>query len=330
MRNRLTSNIAYVKRFRKNLIPARNQVAILLFSENTAMMIKTKIVPVVLASDDSYAPYMYVAIYSMLVNKNAETKYEFYLLVTSAFSANHTSRITELEKKYDCRVRFIDMQNAFHDIKMSTSHLAPPAYFRLLIADRLPQYQKCIYLDTDIIVTQDLSDMYSTDLGDNYLGGVLAPAYNYRYSSIFHSIRLGAPLNKGYINSGVVLFNLEKIRQDNLIPKFMKLAQKRLSSEDQDVLNIACLKKIFHFPLKYNLMTKYWNQWGKIADHNIFFQMDIDEAIKDPVIIHYADIKKPWNDKNIWYADQWWRYAAMTPYYNEFKNHLSCKYKIIV
>lgn len=286
------------------------------------MTIKRTLVPVVLASDDNYAPYMYVTMFSMLVNKNAETKYDFYLLVPSSFSKEHLSLIAELENKYDCIVQFIDMKNAFNGIKTSISHITTPAYYRLLSADLLPQYKKCIYLDCDIIVTQDLSDIYNTDLGDNYVGGVLAPAYLYRYKAIYHSIRLGISSMIGYINSGVVLFNLEKIRQDNLTSRFMELSRKRLQSQDQDVLNVACIKRVHHFPLKYNLMIKYWNEWEKVARLNIFSREVINEAIKNPVIIHYADRRKPWNDKNVWYAQEWWKYAAMTTYYNTFKNNL--------
>ena len=107
---------------------------------------------------------------------------------------------------------------------------------------------KILYLDSDIIVTKDISELYSTDVSDYYLAGV--------EDKLSHKMRDRVNLKDGevYINSGVQLVNLAKFREDNIEPIIFETLRKKDTYTDQDVINDICRSKILQFPLKYNLM----------------------------------------------------------------------------
>lgn len=60
----------------------------------------------------------------------------------------------------------------FEKAQICNTHLSKAAYFRLLIPELIREYDKCIYLDCDIIVHGDLKELYEIELGNNYLAGV--------------------------------------------------------------------------------------------------------------------------------------------------------------
>ena len=284
-------------------------------------MVETTI-PIILSSDNNYAPFMYTTMLSILKNAHKHTFYDFYLMVPSVFSIKNEKNIMLLKKQFNCDIHFIDMKDAFSDLTMQISHITSPTYYRLLAADLLPRkYDKCIYLDVDICVQQDLSPMLNIDMGGNYVAGVIAAAYCIK--SEYNKERLQLSTVSNYINAGVLLMNLKKIREDNLTTKFLELSKKNYSSQDQDVVNVACFGKILVLPVKYNLMTKYkalfdikHKQYGVLE--KIYGKKNIEVALKNPVIIHYADKIKPWNDKNTQYAMIWWSYANTSPYFKQY------------
>ena len=91
-----------------------------------------------------------------------------------------------------------------------------------MLASIVPQYKKMLYLDVDIIVNTDLSELYDVNLEGNYYGGVRHPTY-YLGNWGGHCKLLDIPDLHSYINAGVLLINLEKIREDNLEPILIKM-----------------------------------------------------------------------------------------------------------
>lgn len=271
------------------------------------MKTKKTVIPVILSADNNYAPYMYVTMFSILENAAPGTFYDFFLMVPSAFSAENTTKINSLKNKYKCDIHFLDMKDAFSDLKMQIQHITSPTYYRLLAGDLLPKnYAKCIYLDVDIVVCQDLAELFNINLRDNYVAGVRAAAYFDKAAE--NANRLGLPNIDNYINAGMMIMNLKKIRKDNMTAKFMDLTKNNYSSQDQDVVNVACHGKIKILPLKYNFMTKYIGRFDTISA-NVYPVDEIQEAQKNPTIIHYADKIKPWQQIRTSYDKIWWNYA---------------------
>ena len=268
-------------------------------------------IPIVLSSDEHYAPYLYTSMISILENSNKKTFYEFYILVPANFSKNIEERIQKINDNYKCSINFIYIKNAFKNYIQKIPHITIPTYYRLLIGNLLPrEISKCIYLDTDICVMKDLSELYSIDLNHNYIAGVISPGYY--FSEKRNCKRLKLPTMKNYVNAGVLVMNLEKIRRDKMTQKFINLAKRNYDSQDQDVLNVACFGKIITLPPKYNALVQRLEENHPLL-RNLFTEQEIFEAKKTPYIIHYADKKKPWNSIGLYMETYWWNTVKKIP-----------------
>ena len=285
-------------------------------------------IPILLSSDERYARYLYVTMFSALTNAKINTRYEFYILVSGSFPGRYIEKITELEKAFNCCIHFVDMKDAFSDLTQQIAHISTPTYYRLLAADILPkEYNKCIYLDIDVCVCADLSDLMNTDIKGYYLAGVIAPGYH--FNEKHHCERLGLDSMRNYVNAGVLLMNLEEIRRDNVTQKFVELSKKNYESQDQDVINVACYGKIKLLPLKYNVMSERIRVYGS-ALNELFSEEEIKEAKNNPGIIHYLDKVKPWDACEIFMADFWWKYAVGTGLFHDYRKYLKQWYAAIM
>lgn len=291
-------------------------------------------IPVVLAADENYAMPMSVTIASMLKNAKRTTKYDIYILVPNEFSITSKYLILSLQEiGYGCKITFINMKDSFSRAPIKTKHISKVSYYRLNIASILSRYDKCLYLDVDTVVEEDLSIFFRMSLDNYCLAGVKAAGYYFPPEwADEHKNEIGLPSIDQYINAGVLLMNLAEIRKNKLEDKFMELSEKGFSSEDQDILNVACYGSIKDVFLKYNLMNKYFNKRsGKYYPDNIiskvFSKEEIDEALLNPVIIHFASKHKPWNNTEITFADHWWKYAKYSPFLEKNRLDISNEYK---
>lgn len=284
-------------------------------------------IPIILSSNDKYAPFMYTTMVSILENSGKNTYYDFFLLVTSSFLQKNKIIIMELKNKYICNIQFIHIKNEFTNVHTHISFNKDPHFYRLLAGILLPkEYEKCIYLDVDTCACKDLSELFNIDLKDNYIAGVVAPGHNYLES--IHCKRIHLSSMKEYINSGMLIMNLKKIREDNMTEKFIELLKKKYDDKDQDVLNVACHGKILILPPKYNVLVQ------RIKENDprlkkIYKEKDIFEAKISPHIVHYCLAKKPWKNLGIYMEEYWWNIAKKTPYIhslfkrnNIYKNEL--------
>jgi len=255
---------------------------------------------VVFACDDNYALPFAVVLESLLINRKKGTYYDVYCLVPESFSANNLEKLNTLEEKYeDFTLNFIDLGNKFKNTAMSIEHISYVTYFRLLLPELLISYDKCLYLDVDMIITEDLTELFATDLDGFYLGAVKHPLLFHRTKIKQYSIS-----DNSYFNAGMLLMNLELLRKDNMQSKFIELMKEQFAIQDQDVLNIACNKKVKFLALKYNMMIKTCEFLEQLKSIKVY-ENDFFDAKRAPIIIHYANKEKPWQYNNLKFSQQW-------------------------
>ena len=119
------------------------------------------------------------------------------------------------------------------------------------------------------------------------------------------------------MNAGVLLLNLKAIREEGLEGVFASLLERNFSSQDQDILNLACRGRIKLLPFKYNVMTKY-DVYSSSLHENSYLKdwvsaEEWDEGRSLPTVIHYADRRKPWKDMSSLYAEAWWDVERRLP-----------------
>ena len=131
-----------------------------------------------------------------------------------------------------------DFENWIMNSANKLSSYTPFAFLRLF-ADKVELPDKLIYLDTDIMLNGDINELYNTDISNHELGVVLD-----RYGQVF--------IKANYFNSGVLLMNMKKLKESNMLEKVRNLcSNKKMPFPDQDALNKLCKNKLY-LPRKFN------------------------------------------------------------------------------
>lgn len=190
------------------------------------------------------------------------------------------------------------------------------AYLRLLLHRILPDVDKIIYADIDVLFCGDLLQMWETDMTDCAVAAVKGPVncsdkweWN-RRRSYWHLLE---GIKGGYINSGVLVLNLQEIRRRNLEAEWSRWAKEKLYYQDQDILNITCQGLIRYLPPQYNRIAYLEPQdYDRLVSEGVFTRQECDAAMAQPVILHYAG-DKPWKRYDTNFGGLWWDYVDSQP-----------------
>ena len=179
-------------------------------------------------------------------------------------------------------------------------------FYRLLLPELLESEDRCLYLDGDLVICSDLSDLYETDMQDCYLAGVsdcLCHSQGNRSHVTAHNIPLGH-----YINAGVMMMNLRQMRKDRITDRMMSLGR---ASEypyfDQDIINYSCEGRVKLVDKRFNVFPGDTPETLAVMRRTLpeYAGCFEEEALKKPSIVHFVGPRKPWNDKSIPYIALW-------------------------
>lgn len=262
-----------------------------------------KEIPIFFATDNNYVPFLAVALTSLLDNASKDYFYKIYVLTTSL----RKEYVDELkiicsDALPDCAsIDFVNLKEEM-DKSAGNFHLrdyySKETYCRIFIPRVFEKYDKVIYLDCDIVVTGDISELYNIELGDNLVAAAGEEVMtSYDVFGNYVEKALGVPREK-YFSAGVLLINAKKYREEEIESKFIKLmnAFTFRVTQDEDYLNVLCKDKVKMIDLG----------WNKSA----FKSENFDD--KNLKLIHYKINWKPWHYDNVEYEDFFWKYAQKT------------------
>ncbi len=266
-------------------------------------------IPVVLAADNNYIIPLVVTIKSVLRSAKPNTEYSITILVDESFDEKNFLRIIDADNKSVFSFVNVD-KKLLNQAFINNEGLSVFTYGRLLIPQLLPEIEKCIYLDTDIVVLEDLSSMYKINMEEYYIAGVKDYAIqNLLKNRVWEIENLEIPNERQYVNAGILVLNLKKIREEKIDLLFLDNIGKKWRLEDQDILNKCCYGKITFLELKYNLFYRYYKNVQFFED-GFYSNQELEEAEKNPAIIHYTGSKmKPWKNTRIRASKLWWEVA---------------------
>lgn len=269
------------------------------------------LIPVFFSIDNAYAPFLAVALHSAIENSSPENHYKAIILHQDV-SPENRRRIESLARSH-FEIQFVPMQSGLESItdqmsnRLRCDYFTLTIYFRLFIPVLFPEYDKAIYIDSDVVVPGDLAELYSIDLGDNYIGACpdysikdVPPLVQYTVDAV------GMEAGK-YINSGVLLMNLKQLRKKKMDRHFLNLLNTwhfDCIAPDQDYLNAMCRDKILYLDECWDTMPN--------PQH---------PPLENPKLIHYNLFSKPWCYSSIQYGDYFWKYAQSSGFFPEIRTY---------
>ena len=273
---------------------------------------------VVMASDYNFLKYTAVAIKSIIANHKKEKRINFFLLEEKLMQEIDREKYLSIIGDRGVLHEIPVDAEVYHNLR-TTPGISVATYFRLKMDEILPSsLYKIVYLDSDIIVCDDIEDLFEIDMGDCILCGVedsIAKSYIKKFSQ---------KTNSKHINAGVMLVNLQKLREigfQNILEDYLKSKKYTLMLGDQEILNGIFGEVIGYIPVRWNLHGSMFDPtWRSknVSKNNTFKKGEIEKAIDNPGIIHYTYKRKPWVSGDHPKTDLWHKYASMTPYKKEF------------
>ena len=283
-------------------------------------------VPVVFAADNNYVSQLATTMYSAMTNASKERYYDVVVLQRNIewdrqerLRQFFTSRFPNMSLRF----KNVDREVAGYDLTTSNAHISVETYYRFLIQELLPFYDKVLYLDSDIVINGDIAELYDTGLGDNllaavhdidYLGNLnMADGVRMKYSK--NTLHMKDPY--AYFQAGVLVLNTKAMRARYSIRQWLQYASNPdLIYNDQDVLNMRCEGKVLYLPWEWNVVHNLENRVGRIFSQAPIAMYDAYlKSREHPKIIHYAGFIKPWTDPDCEFGSIYWRYARETPFY---------------
>jgi lipopolysaccharide biosynthesis glycosyltransferase len=222
--------------------------------------------------DDNYAQHLGVTFTSLLMNLSSDTNIHLYVLSTRLNKENK-SKLETIASHFGARIQFIELDGAPYAEFSTSGHLNRETYLRLAVPDVVPSsIQKIILLDSDVVVTGNIAEMWELDLKGHAIGAVSDVGGAFRCKEL--QIPEGV-----YFNAGIYVMNLQKWRDKSIGSKVMDYLvrnKKGLIFHDQDALNAVLYNDWLELSPKWNVQPQMLRDKIERKD------------LPSPAIIHYT------------------------------------------
>lgn len=264
---------------------------------------------IAMTTDQNYILQTRVVIWSILRSASRDTFFKIHILCSPQLAQEDREKVLDLQRKWNnISICFDEIDEKIFKNARTTSYISIATFYRLVISS-IVEDDKCLYLDADIIVNTDLTEIYDTDLEGMYLAGVkdcFIQCNMQEYESYKDVLEISTM--NCYINAGVVLMNLKEIRTHDMEKVFLLCIDKHYKIHDQDILNKCCYGKIKYLDLKYNFFMDYCGR-ADMLSHTSFSSREIEDAGKYDGILHFPGKYKPWKFMKIRGSHWWWKNA---------------------
>ena len=267
---------------------------------------------VLVTLNEGYLKYLNTLLESMIFN-NRNCFFSVYILSSGLEKAS----FSQAEEILGCNgeLILIKAQGMGLENAPTSSRYPKEMYYRIFAARYLPEtLDRILYLDPDIIINGQLSELYNTAL-DGYF--FAAASHNGELMRKLNERRLKMEKGAPYINSGVLLINLELLRKEQNyeeVFEFIELNKHRLLLPDQDIISSLYGGRIYKLDkYKYNMTERLFRYRLLFGRKNKY---TLEYVRSNSVIIHYCGKNKPWKEQ---YS------GKLNVFYNESLERLSKK-----
>lgn len=285
-----------------------------------------KCVPVCFSANNGFLPFVGVMIQSIIDHSNSNDNYDIVVLCSNPDPKLQQKMLSLKGDKPNVSIRFYDFEKHITLPKLFTENIytqtlySPEIYYRLFIPTIMPDYEKVLYFDGDMLALTDVAELYhSTDLQDNLI------ASSRDYAGLCHCYKegddrreyreqiLGLSNVDDYILSGMLVINVPEFNKTFTADALKEIAgMVDWRQHDQDILNVICEGKI----LLVDGAWDYLQDFGYTNYLPAWLKQEYDETAKNVKIAHFAGQRKPWvnNSQN---SDKFWDTCARTPFFED-------------
>jgi len=273
-----------------------------------------------------YLPYTLISMYSLLTAGKGDRNLRILLSVDRDLNRDDLSPLFRMVSCFPgCTLEAIWplSKSSRRFVSDETCALSPDAvqvaYFRLFLPEFFDGEARCLYLDSDLVITRSLAELYDTAMDGMCIAGVTdrlcLEEPQLRRLKDDWGIEAGY-----YINAGVVLMNLEEMRASGGDREALELAyHKPFRYLDQDVLNQVFRGKARLLPKTYNVFPDDRKEDLVFLRRLLPDREDLfpDQALIDPAIIQFIGRNKPWVSRGVPYEEFW--HNTVKAYEKSFK-----------
>jgi lipopolysaccharide biosynthesis glycosyltransferase len=254
---------------------------------------------IVTAANDDYILPLAVMMHS--VSQSLSDAHANFNILTAGLSSESLCRLEQTLGGLEVNFTEIRVDPSRLEGLKVTGHISVETYFRLLAPEYLPDLDRVLYLDVDIVVRHSVLELYREQFDGMHL---LAVPHASKRSGFFSSERgvpsyaaLGIPGDRRTFNAGVMLLNLVAWRRTNTtesIVQYLRAFRETVLWWDQDGLNAVLYDKWLPLNAKWNVMTSHFADFRTAAD-SLLDEATFEAIRQDPAIIHYSSVPKPWS-----------------------------------
>ena len=272
-------------------------------------MLDTKKIHIFYACDDNFVKFTMVSFFSMKQNASKDKRYHIHVLHTNITPETQSRMLKMADECFEITFDNVSSYlNKLCERLPLRDYYSNTTYYRMFIADMYPELNKAIYIDSDTVVTGDISELYGYDITDYDIGACHEQAMVQEdvYGTYVEKC-LGIDRN-AYFNAGILLINCKRFREKKVLDDFVRLLgiYDFRVTQDEDYLNIICRDHVLWLPQTWNT-----EMFGELL-----------YPIEESNIIHYIMVSKPWHYADCRCGDIFWKYAKQTEVYGEIKEIL--------
>lgn len=272
-------------------------------------------IPIFLASDENYAPFLCTTLYSIL--EHTKSFIDFYVL-DGGIEANSKGLIEKSLRQFNnYSIKYFNMTEFDLERFPNIRHYSLNTFSRYFIPQLTPDIEKAIYIDVDVIVNGDIAELYNIDLENFALASVPENFYQKNGEYVKEHIKYDFDNTENYFNAGVMLLNIKQFIENNYSDELIQMTIEyfdKLSCPDQDIFNILFENNHKLIDYKFNYMPDFYDSYKNILNEN-----EVEYLNNNAIIYHYT-CDKQWKSKLVRKFDLFWNIAKQTYFYDRILN----------
>ncbi len=281
-------------------------------------MSNASVINVVMITDEGYAMPTGVAVFSLKQNRAEDSRYRIYVLCNGMSDISKSRFMSMSEEAFEIILMDVtEDAERYKEVAVLNMHVTATSLFKFDLPNYLPELDKAIYIDGDVLIQHDLRELYDTDISDAYMAVVEDMKAMTRYDPpILEKLKLD--YNR-YFNNGVMVMNLDRLRRDNMPQKLLDYRINGINYfQDQDTFNAVTAQNVVFLSPMVNYRTTMDVDFTSedILKYYLFDDVPLDAAERQSkaVVLHLTGPHKPWKYQMMRLTEKYIGYYSASPF----------------